>query len=327
MSSPIVSSRKISTALNDSSTGFSGFLNGFRGYKKHFPLVIMFLPVIAFFFIFRYIPIYGIVMAFKDYKISLGIMKSPWCGLDNFTQIFDTYTFLRSFRNTLIISLQRLAFCFPMPIILALLLNEVRHLKFKKMTQTITYLPHFLSWVVLFGIFQQLLSPNTGAVNYILTHYFGLENSIYFLGDNSWFRPTLILTDIWKSTGWGSILYLAVISSINPNLYEAAVCDGASRLQRMWHITLPSILSTITIMLILTVGGILDAGFDQVFNMYNTAVYETGDIIDTYVYRYGLGRMQYSIGTAVGLFKNVIGFALVIGTNAIANRVSGTGIW
>jgi putative aldouronate transport system permease protein len=306
---------------------FSDFLGSFKGYKKHFALFIMFLPVIVHYFIFRYIPMYGVIIAFKKYNIQLGILGSPWCGLDNFRRIFHTFTFIRAFRNTIIISLERIIICFPTGIILALMLNEVRHMKFKKTVQTISYLPHFLSWIVLMGIFNQILSPNTGALNFVLTKYFGLKKTIYFLGDNRWFRPTLIATDIWKNVGWGTILYLAVIAGIDPELYEAAVCDGATRLQRMRHITIPALMPTISILLILNVGGILDAGFDQIFNMYNSAVLETGDIIDTYVYRAGLGSSQYSIATAVGLFKNIIGFILLMGTNKIAGRLGGRGIW
>ena len=206
-------------------------------------------------------------------------------------------------------------------------MNEVTHLRFKKTVQTISYLPHFLSWVVLAGMFQQLLSPNNGAVNAVLRDVFGVKESIYFLGSNTYFRGTLIGTDLWKNVGWSSILYLATISGIDPTLYEAATVDGATRWQCTRYITLPSLVSTIVIMLILSVGSIMDAGFDQVFNLYNSAVYKTGDIIDTYVYRYGLGEMKYSFATAVGLFKNVIAFVLVLGTNLVARRISGEGIW
>ena len=230
-------------------------------------------------------------------------------------------------RNTLEISGLKLLFGFPAPIILALMLNEVSHVRFKKTVQTITYLPHFLSWVVLAGMFQQLLSPNNGAVNALLKQFFGVEESIYFLGNNKYFRGTLIVTDIWKNVGWSSILYLATISGIDPSLYEAATVDGASRWQCTRYITIPSLVSTIVIMLILSIGSIMDAGFDQVFNLYNSAVYQTGDIIDTYVYRYGLGDMKYSLATAVGLFKNVIAFVLVVGTNMITRKISGEGIW
>ena len=302
-------------------------LKPFRGYVTQYELVLMFLPVLVYFLVFRYLPMYGITLAFKKFNLGLGILGSPWVGLDNFKTIFNTQTFLRAVRNTVIISLQRLVFSFPMPIVLALLLNEVRHLRFKKVVQTVSYLPHFLSWVILAGMFLQLLSPSTGPVNHILTQWFGRSDPIFFLGDNTYFRGTLIVTDIWKGMGWGSVLYLATISGIDTSLYEAAVMDGASRLQRIWYITMPSLVPTISILLILNVGGILDAGFDQIFNMYNEAVYETADIIDTYVYRVGLGQMRYSLGTAVGLFKNVIGFFLVIVTNRISQRISGNGVW
>lgn len=306
---------------------FMRWLRGFAGYKKHLTLALMFVPVVVYFVVFKYIPMGGIVIAFKNYKISQGIWGSAWCGLDNFTKAFNTPTFARAVRNTLEISGLKLLFGFPAPIILALMLNEVTHVRFKKTVQTVTYLPHFLSWVVLAGMFQQLLSPNNGAVNALLRDVFGVEKSIYFLGSNQYFRGTLIVTDIWKNVGWSSILYLATISGIDPALYEAATVDGASRWQCTRYITIPSLVSTIVIMLILSIGSIMDAGFDQVFNLYNSAVYQTGDIIDTYVYRYGLGDMKYSLATAVGLFKNVIAFALVVGTNLITRRLSGEGIW
>ena len=306
---------------------FMDWLYSFRGYRKHLTLVLMFLPVVVYFVIFKYLPMGGIVIAFKNYKISQGIFGSAWCGLDNFTKAFATSTFSRSVRNTLTISGLKLLFGFPMPIILALMLNEVSHPRFKKTVQTISYLPHFLSWVVLAGMFQQLLSPNNGAVNALLRDVFGVEKSLYFLGDNRYFRGTLIVTDIWKNVGWSSILYLATITGIDPELYEAATVDGATRWQCTRYITIPSLVSTIVVMLILNVGSIMDAGFDQIFNLYNSAVYQTGDIIDTYVYRYGLGDMKYSLATAVGLFKNVIAFVLVLGTNLIARRISGEGIW
>ncbi len=287
----------------------------------------MFLPVVVYFVIFKYIPMAGIVIAFKDYKIKYGMFGSEWVGLANFTKAFATPTFARSVTNTLTISGLKLLFGFPAPIILALMLNEVSHVRFKKTVQTITYLPHFLSWVVLAGMFQQLLSPNNGAVNAVLRDVFGVQKSIYFLGDNHYFRGTLVVTDIWKNVGWSSILYLATISGIDQALYEAATVDGATRWQCTRYITIPSLVSTIVIMLILNVGSIMDAGFDQVFNLYNSAVYKTGDIIDTYVYRYGMGDMKYSLATAVGLFKNVIAFILVVGTNLITRRISGEGIW
>lgn len=287
----------------------------------------MFLPVIMYFLVFKYYPMSGIVIAFKNFRIKDGIWGSSWCGLDNFTKIFALRTFSRSVRNTLIISGLKLLFGFPAPILLALMLNEVTHKRYQRLVQTVSYLPHFLSWVVLTGLFQQLLSPNNGAVNVLLKSVFGVEKSIYFLGDNDYFRGVLIATDIWKNIGWSSILYLATITGIDPALYEAAVVDGATRFQCTRFITLPALASTIVVMLILNIGSVMDAGFDQVLNMYSSVVYETGDIIDTYVYRVGLTDMKYSLSTAVGLFKNVIGFVLVIGTNVLAKRISGEGIW
>ena len=266
-------------------------------------------------------------MALKDFQIAKGIWESPWVGLKYFEKAFKSRTFMRALGNTVSISFLKILFGFPMPIILALMLNEVRSQLYKKIIQTVSYLPHFLSWVVVAGLLTQLLSPNNGAINYALTNFFGFEKPIFFLGDNAYFRGTLIVSDIWKDVGWGSVLYIATIAGISPELYEAAVVDGANRWQRLWNITIPSLMPTITIMLILRVGGVLDAGFDQVFNLYNSAVYKTGDIIDTFVYRYGLGDMQYSFSTAVGLFKNVIGFVLVIVTNTITNKINGSGIW
>jgi putative aldouronate transport system permease protein len=319
MSSKKSKSQEVAYAKKQS--WFQAFIADFAGYKKYYALTLMFLPVVVYFFVFKYIPMGGIAMAFKDYKISLGIWGSEWNGLENFVKLFATKTFARAVKNTLEISFLRIIFGFPVPIILALLLNEVTHEGYKKAVQTITYLPHFISWVVLAGLFEQLLSPSNGALNSIL------GTNIYFLGDNEYFRGTLIVTGIWKGAGWSSILYLAAISGIDPSLYEAAKCDGATRLQCTRYITLPCIAATITVMLILEIGGILDAGFDQIFNLYNSAVYETADIIDTYVYRYGLGEMKYAMGTAIGLFKNGLGFILVVGTNWITNRINGNGIW
>ena len=242
-----------------------------------------------------------------------------------FEELFATHTFVRAFRNTVIISLLRWVFGFPMPIILALMLNELKNLRFKKTMQTISYLPHFLSWIILTGLFTQLLSPTNGPINYIISLLGG--KPIYFLADNAWFRSTMVITGIWKEIGWGSIVYLATIAGIDTELYEAAECDGATRWQKMFRITLPLMKPTIVILLIMNCGSILEAGFDQIFNFYNSAVYETGDIIDTYVYRRGIGDMEYSISTAVGLFKNVIGFILVTGTNFIAKRLGEGGIW
>jgi len=311
--------------LNDDKNKFQQFLHSFYGYKKHFALVLMFLPTALYFIIFCYVPMYGITLAFKDFNPAVGIMRSEWVGLEHFQDMLTSRQFLRAFRNTIIISLLKMFVGFPLPIILALLLNEVRNMRFKKVIQTISYLPHFLSWVVLAGLFIQLLSPSSGAVNQLLG-YFGVE-PIFFLGDNRWFRTVLVVTDQWKGVGWGTIVYLAAISGLNPEMYEAADCDGATRFQKMFRITLPLIAPTISIIFILGVGNLLHAGFDQIFNLYNESVYKTADILDTYIYRVGLGKMNYETGTAAGLFKNGIGFVLVAITNAISKKLDGNGIW
>lgn len=297
----------------------------FLQYRKNKELFILFLPVLVFYIVFCYIPMGGIVIAFKDYKLMQGIWGSPWAGFDNFRELFSTPSFYEILGNTVWISILRLVVGFPAPIILALLLNEVKHSGYKKVVQTVSYLPHFLSWVILAGVFQQLLSPSTGAVNAILEKL-GIS-PIFFLGDPKWFIFTIILTGVWQGVGWGTVIYLAAISGIDPQLYEAAMLDGAGRFKQVLYITIPSLIPTITIILILNTGGILNAGFDQIMNMYNEAVYKVGDIIDTYVYRRGLEGMQYSYSTAVNLFKNVIGLGFVLFTNKIAKRLGDNSLW
>jgi putative aldouronate transport system permease protein len=281
-------------------------------------LYLLLLPVILYFAIFHYVPIYGITLAFKDFKFSNGILGSPWVGFANFQKLFSSVFFYRVLTNTLVISIYRLIFGFPAPIILAILLNEMTSLKFKRIVQTVSYLPHFISWVILAGIVTELLSPSRGVINYILS-FFGRE-PIYFLASAEYFRPILIISGIWQSVGWGSIIYLAAIAGIDEEQKEAAYIDGANRFQIIRYIIIPSIIPVISIVLILNLGSILNAGFDQVFNLYNAMVMETGDIIDTYVYRVGLVNMQYSFSTAVGLFKNLIGFFLVISANMVIRR-------
>ncbi len=314
------------TGVSQKSGKKAGWARRFFGpYARYYTLTLMFIPVIVYYIIFHYAPMYGIVLAFKDFSLRKGILRSPWVGLAVFRRLFGTVTFTRAFRNTVIISLLRWVTGFPAPILLALMLNELKNLRYKKVVQTISYLPHFLSWIVLSGLFGQLLSPSNGAINYVITKLGG--QSIYFLADNRYFRGTLVVTGIWKEIGWGTIVYLATIAGIDQELYEAADCDGANRWRKMWSITLPLMKPTIVILLIMNCGGLMSAGFDQVFNLYNARVYETADIIDTYVYRTGIGSMEYSLSTAVGLFKNVIGFFLVTGTNFIAKRLGEEGIW
>lgn len=288
-------------------------------------LMLLMLPVVAYYVIFSYIPMAGIVIAFKEYRLLDGIWGSPWVGLKQFEVLFQTPSFFEVLRNTVVISALRILFGFPAPILLALLLNELRSEKYKRVIQTISYLPHFLSWVVLAGIFLQFLSPSSGPINILLTKM-GLQ-PIYFLGQPSTFVPTIIATGIWQSIGWGSIIYLAAISGISPELYESALLDGANRLKRIWYITLPSIAPTIVVLFILNMGSILNGGFDQIFNLYNDAVMSVADILDTYVYRRGLTGLQYSYAAAVGLFKNGIGFLFVFATNLFARKLGDASLW
>lgn len=296
-----------------------------KEYWKNKYLVLLLLPGIIYFIIFKYLPMYGMQIAFKDYKFLLGIEGSPWVGLDVFRKMFSMESFWQVFRNTLVISFYQLFIGFPAPIVFALLLNEIRKMKFKKVVQTISYLPHFVSWVVLGGLFIQFLSPSVGPIN-ILIKSLGFK-PIFFLADPGWFRGVLVSTEIWKSLGWNSIIYLAALSSIDPALYEAARIDGAGRFKQVLHITLPSLLPIITIMVIFATGKVVNDNFDQVFNLYNPAVYSVGDVLSTYTYRRGVVNMEYSFATAVGLFKNIISFSLVVGTNKLAKRINDYGLW
>lgn len=296
-----------------------------REYKKSKYLFFMLIPVILWYGVFHYGPLYGILLAFKDFSPRLGIIGSPWVGLDHFKFLFfQSPDFMRIFRNTLLISFYNIIFGFPAPIILALLLNELRFKMFKRIAQSISYIPHFFSWVVLSGIIIVMLSPSEGPINFLMKMV-GLE-PIYFLADTNYFRATLVATNIWKEIGWGTIIYLAALSGIDPTLYEAAVIDGANRRKQIWYITIPSLLPVITIMFILSLGGILNAGFDQIFNLYNPAVYEVADVIDTYVYRAGILGAQFGLTTAVGLFKNVIGIMLVLSTNYVVKKLGQEGV-
>lgn len=299
--------------------------NIFRSIKKNKALLIMLIPGLIYYIIFCYMPMYGLTISFKDFRILDGINASPWVGLKYYKMAFETSEFWRVFNNTLIISGLKLLINFPAPIILALLLNELRNMKFKKVVQTVSYLPHFLSWVVLAGVVQSLLSPSTGPINGILTSL-GLD-PIYFVADKEWFRPILVLTSLWKEVGWGSIIYLAALSSVDVELYEAAMLDGANRFQQTIHITLPSISNVIVIMFIFAVGGIVKDDFDQIFNLYTPAVYSVGDVLSTYVYRVGLEGMQYSYSTAIGFFKNIIAFTLILITNYLSGKFSDYGLW
>ena len=296
-----------------------------KNVRRYKDLLALFTIVIAYFVIFKYIPMYGVTLAFKDFRLKLGILRSPWAGLKHFRLLFSTPSFFEVLRNTVSISLLRIVFGFPAPILLALLLNELRDGPFKKTVQTVSYLPHFLSWVVLGDIFTRFLSPSTGFVNMIIKTMGG--EPIFFLGNPNTYVPTIIVTDIWQGIGWGSIVYLAAISGISPELYESAMLDGASRWQKMRYITVPSIMPTIMVLFIMRMGGVLNGGFDQIFNTYNDAVMKVADILDTYVYRRGLTSMQYEFSAAAGLFKTGVGFIFVFGTNMLARKLGESSLW
>lgn len=305
----------------------SHIIGNFKIYYMNRYLFLLFIPGFIWFLIFKYAPMYGLIMAFKDYSLVEGIWNSPWVGLKHFEYILSGSDFLPVLKNTLIISMYHIIFGFPAPIILALMFNELKSDIFKKVAQTVSYLPHFFSWIVLGGLVILVLSPSTGIVNQIIQLLGG--KPVYFIAEKQWFRSVLVLSGIWQSVGWGTIIYLAALAGVDGEIYEASIIDGASRWQRLLYITFPGIAPTIAVMLILRVGSILDAGFDQVMNLYNPAVYDVADIIDTYIYRIGIGSFQYSFTTAAGMFKSVAGFFMVVATNYISRRISegDYGIW
>jgi putative aldouronate transport system permease protein len=293
---------------------------------RHRWLYLMILPGIAAYVIFTYLPMYGIVLAFKTYKVRLGITGSPWVGLANFVDAFRDDMFWRAFRNTLVISVGKTLIGFPAPIILAILLNELRNERFKRVSQSLLYLPHFLSWVIIAGLIFSLFSASSGAVSKLIVGVFG-GKPLAILGNPRYFLWLVYLSDIWQGAGWGTIIFLAALSGINPELYESAYMDGAGRLRMIWSITLPSMSYAITVMLILSVGYLMEAGFQQVFNLYSPSVYSVGDIIDTYVYRLGIKSARYELSTAVGLFQSVINCGLLLATNKIVKLLGGEGIF
>ncbi|MGG1514496.1 ABC transporter permease subunit [Paenibacillus oryzisoli] len=293
--------------------------------RKHWPIYVISIPGIIYFLLFKYIPLFGSMIAFQNYNIFKGIKSSPWVGLDNFQRMFQYTEFLQILKNTILIGLYDLCFAFPVPILLALLINELRLMAYKRVVQTVVYMPHFLSWVIVGGVVVGVLSPSTGIVNHVLG-LFGID-PIYFLGENEYIRPILIASGVWKDSGWGTIIYLAAMAGINPDLYEAAQIDGASRLRQVTAITIPSILPTIVILFLLHIGNFLDFGFERVFVFLNPLNNTNGEIIDTFVYRAGLVDRQYSYTTAIGLFKSVVGLVLIMSSNIFSKKLTGEGLY
>ena len=302
------------------------FLHNVTHYRY---LHLMVLPGLAFFLLFKYVPMYGIIIAFKNYKGAAGgfsaIMSAPWIGLKNFEIFFNSLYCERVFKNTIYLSILRLIFSFPAPILLALMINEIRANWFKRTVQTITYMPYFLSWVVVAGLLNTLLSPDNGAINTMIKMAGG--QPVYFLTSKQWFRPILIISEIWKNIGYGSIVYLAAITSIDQEQYEAARVDGANKLQQIVHITLPALSEIIAIMLILQIGKMFDDNFDQIFNLYSPSVYEVSDVFETYVYRNGIQQSKFSYSAAVGLVKSVLALAMIVFSNKASKKLGAQGLF
>lgn len=302
----------------------SGRNSLFRYIVRNKWLYIFLVPGFLYLLVFKYVPMFGIVIAFKDLSLVKGIAHSPWVGFENFRYLFQAEDFYKVLRNSLLLSVYQLVWEFPAPIILALMLNEVRGMVFKRVSQTILYLPHFISWVVLAGMIVNFLSPSTGLVNYALKSFD--VHPVNFLLEPSYFRSIIVSAEVWKGVGWGTIIYLAAMTGIDPTLYESAKMDGAGRFQQIRHITLPGIATTVIVLLILRIGSILDNGFEQVFLLYNPLTYDVADVFETYTYRIGLIDGRLSFAAAVGLFKSLVGFVLILFANRIA-RIFGNQIW
>lgn len=292
---------------------------------RNWELYLMFLPVLVFFLVFHYAPMYGVQIAFKKFSAVRGIVGSPWRGLYYFQQFFDSYLFGELIGNTLGLSLYSLAVGFPTPILLALMMNELRSERVKRVVQTITYAPHFISMVVMCSMIILFLSPSSGVLNRIIEILGG--QSVYFMGKPEYFKTIYVLSGVWQNTGWSSIIYMAALSGIDPQLHEAATIDGASRLQRVWHINLPGILPTAVILLIMNCGSLMSIGFEKAFLLMNDLNRAAAEIISTFVYQRGLIDRNYSSAAAIGLFNSVINLVLLLGVNAIARRISDTSLW
>ena len=291
------------------------------------PLLLMLLPAVTLVFLFNYIPICGIIIAFKDFSPFQGILKSPWVGFKHFHYFLTDSTFWNVMKNTLIINFYDIVFGFTAPILFALLLNEMINKRVKKIIQTISYLPHFLSWIIVSGIFYQMLSPGqTGIINGYLVELFGIE-PIYFMAEQKYFVGITVFAEIWKSVGWSAILYFATLAGIDPTLYEVSYIDGASRSKQILHITLPSLMPVISLMLVLKISTIFTIGFERLFLLQNPLVLSVSEVVSTYVYRVGLLNSQFSLTTAIGLTQSILGFLLLLGSNKLSKKLTGTGLY
>ncbi|MBB6632852.1 ABC transporter permease [Cohnella thailandensis] len=296
-----------------------------KSIVKHGALYLMIVPGLLYFIIFKYLPMFGLVIAFEDYKPYKGIFGSEWVGFAHFERLFSEPMFLTILFNTLTLFFLNLIFCFPVPILLALMLNEVRQHRFKRVIQTLVYIPHFMSWVIIVSISFVLLSMDRGLINELLVAA-GFDK-VNFLMNPDWMRPTYILQIIWRESGWGTIIFLAAMASIDPEQYEAARLDGAGRFRQIWHITLPSIRSVIVVLLLLKIGDVLEVGFEHIFLLLNAMNREVGEVFDTYVYVAGLQQGQFSYSAAVGFFKSVVGLILVMAANWLSKKFGEEGIY
>lgn len=296
-----------------------------RALKKDRVLILMVLPVVIHFLIFKYYPMYGNIIAFKNYSPVLGINGSHWAGLKYFEQFFNSPYFFRVIRNTVLISLYSLLWGFPIPIIFALLTNELRNGAYRRVVQSLSYIPYFISTVVVAGMLFNFLSPSTGIVNTVIRAFGG--EPVHFLMEPEWFRTVFIASGIWQGFGWSSIVYIAALAGVSPELYEAATMDGAGRLQKIWHVSIPSILPTIVITLILNIGSFMSVGYEKIILLYNPVTMEVADVISSYVYRVGLVESNTSLGAAVGLFNAAINLVLVWSANRVARRISNVSLW
>jgi len=296
-----------------------------KAIGRHRALYLLMAPTLIYFVIFKYIPLWNAQIAFKDFKPLLGVWGSPWVGFEHFETFINSFYFSQLLTNTVFFSIAKLVLGLPLAVILALALHEVILKRYRTFVQTVVYLPHFLSWVIMFGVLLMLLSPNNGLINSVIEAFGG--EPIAFLTSPQWFRAVVVLSDMWKETGWSTILYLAALLSISPHLYEAATVDGANNFQRIRHISIPGIMSVIVLVTLLRLGHILDAGFNQIFVLYSVPVYSVGDIIDTWVYRQGILQFQFSLATAVGLFKGVFGLILILTANKAAKQITGEGLF
>jgi len=320
MASP--STRAASAATGSRQDGRKPLL---RRIASHWDIYLMALPGLLLLLVFRYLPMYGILIAFKDYNVIKGILGSDWVAFDNFARLIGSDAFKRAFANTISLSVLRILFGMPVPILFALLLNEVGNALFKRAVQTVVYVPHFISWVVIAGIFIDLLSPSTGLINTLITALGG--KAIFFVTDLHWIRTVIVGTEVWKEFGWGAIIYLAAIMGVDQELYQAAAIDGAGRFRQTIHVTLPAITGTFLVLLIMNLGSIMGANFEQIYTIYNPTVYAKIDVIDTYVFRTAFDTLDFGYTTAAGLFTQVIGCVLLIASNTGIRRLGGRGVY